>query len=124
MTFTFTSLSECDMCGESLPESDERCELCEGEPQYEMVFRHISTNETREITVTLLADNEFLWEKFARSLHNEDPLPYAWLGERSFVDGMLSSPTVDTIEDISHKQMTFNYNGEEDLRELASYEEV
>jgi len=89
-----------------------------------MIFRHISTNETREITVTLLADNEFLWEKFARSLHGEDPLPYVWIGDRSFVDRMLESPTVDTIEDISHRQMTLDYTGEKDLRELASYEEV
>jgi len=124
VTFTFTSLSECDMCGESLPASDERCELCDGEAQYEMVFKHISTNEIRAITVTPVADNKFLWEKFARSLHGEDPLPYAWLGERSFVDRMLSSPTVETVADISHKQMTLHYTGEEDLRELASYEEV
>jgi len=124
MTFTFTSLSDCDMCGESLPASDTMCDLCEGEPTYEMIFRHISTHETRSIEVSLLADNEFLWEKFSRSLHGEDPLAYAWLGEAVVVEGLLDAPMIDEIGDIKHKQMSFHYNGEEDLRELASYEDV
>lgn len=124
MGFSFTALSECDMCGTPLEQSDERCTTCDEQPEYEMVFIHISTGETKHIELSLLSGSEFLWEKFARSLDGEDPLPYAWLGDIEYVESLANSPSFDGIEDLKYRQMSIDYRGEKDLRELASYEEV
>ncbi len=124
MGFSFTALSECDMCGKPLEKSDECCTECDEQPEYEMVFIHISTKETKTIELSLLSDSAFLWEKFARSLDGEDPFPYAWLGDSEYVDSLVGSPSFETIEDLKYRQMTIDYNGEKDLRELASYEDV
>lgn len=124
MGFSFTALAECDMCGEPLSSSDEECDACAEAEVVMMVFRRLQSHETRTIEVSMMVDNDFLWEKFARSLDGEDPLPYVLLGTNDFVESMLDSFSVDDITDIKHRQMTIDYRGEEDLRELASYEDV
>ncbi|AGM11454.1 hypothetical protein M199_gp212 [Halogranum tailed virus 1] len=122
--FSFTALAECEMCGAPLSSSDEDCENCAEAEDVLLVFRKLNTHETKTLAVSMMADRTFIWEKFAKSLDGEDPLPWVILGLSDTVEGLLEGVMFDDITDLKHNGMTIDYRGEEDLRELASYEEV
>jgi len=127
MSFSFTALAECEMCGAPLSSSDEDCDECAESEDVLLIFRRLTSHETRTLPVSMMADRDFIWEKFAKSLASEsgveDPLPWMLLGINDTVEALLEGPSVDDITDISHNGMTIDYRGGEDLRELASYEE-
>ena len=122
--FSFTALAECEMCGAPLSSSDEECTDCEEAEEVLLVFRKLNSHETKTLPISMMADRNFVWEKFAKSLDGEDPLPWVILGLSDTVESMLEGCIFEDITDIKHNGMTIQYSGEEDLRELASYEEV
>jgi hypothetical protein len=121
MGLSFTALFECEFCGEPLTSADEDCPLCSDRENQDILFRNIFTDETRSVEVAIAASPCFMWEKFARSLDGEDPIPYAIIGSKSTVDLMLQHSSVGDVSQIKPRQMSKDYYGEEDLRELASF---
>jgi len=106
--------------------SAEECETCADAEDHLLIFRRLSSHETKTLPLSAIASNNFMWEKLAELCEGEDPLPWIFIGDNEFVEGMLETPDtlVEDVTDVPTQAMAISYTGEKDLRELASYEEV
>lgn len=110
MGFEFTSLNDCEMCGQSLPASDDTCE-CADRPNVEMVFRHIESNERRSVTVSEQCEPGFVWEELADDV--SDPMEWALLGPTSKVN-RVTTP----FEEQRVWRLFTEYQGDDDIATL------
>lgn len=83
--FTFTSTSECDMCGKYLSSSDEECDH-DGHTVETHVFRRM--NEGRDSMVGVKSTTQHKWYALEEKI-GDDWIAYQWLGTRDEVNSSL-----------------------------------
>jgi len=102
--FTFTSTSECDLCGAYLSSSDEDCDH-DGQSVGVHVFRRM--NEGRDSMVGVECAIRYKWYKLEEKV-GEDWIAYQWLGTRESVESMLSGAMWDDVEDLPMRAMSLD----------------
>lgn len=118
MGFSFTSLAECEYCGNPLSNSTEECDECDGVPDIEVVFKNLLTGDIESIIVSKIRTSDYLWEELARSVDDYTALEFGLLGTREQVDRFLDMSRYSRITDVPARQYITEYNGDEDLDEL------
>lgn len=122
MGFTFTSLAECETCGAPLSSSGDECDECAESEIVTLVFRKLNTNETKELSISMAASRDFMWEELAKSCDGTDPRVWFVLGIDETIENHLDSVMFDEIKELPTNGIASDYRGSEDLCELANYE--
>jgi hypothetical protein len=94
--FTFTSTSECDVCGAYLSSSDEECDH-DGYDVKTFTFRRL--NEGRESMTGVESVATRKWHDLEEKV-GDDWIAYQYIGTREQVESMLSGTMWDDVSDL------------------------
>lgn len=102
--FTFTSTTECNLCGAYLSSSDDECNH-NGQSIDIHVFRRMS--EGRDSMVGVECAISYKWYALEEKV-GDDWIAYQWLGTRESVESMLNGTVWDDVSDLPKRAMSLN----------------
>jgi hypothetical protein len=101
MGFDFTATAQCDYCGNYMNDSDAECDEHTQEDLSLHFFRHLTSDKLCAVRAT----DGHKWHKLAE-MQGDDWIAWVYIGDRDFIQAMLSVQYSESIEDLDHRQMS------------------
>lgn len=101
MGFEFSATAQCDYCGNYMDDSESECQEHSAEDVSRHFFRHLSTDELYAVRAT----NGHKWYKLF-DVKGEDWIAWMYIGNRKYVQSMLSTNRNNSLVDINPVEMS------------------